>query len=696
MECKVLVQEGKKAFERMECERMKMLRQQIQGEETFLFLPMFEQNVHKNVEDFRVELFSRLEQDISAIAEIFFAGEMPARISDITWDGADFHAHGRCALKIETDCGVFYYKPRISDMDALYCQIVRTWFSDITDVPQCLFRDGYSYVAEIRETGVESEQEVGEAYFHYGALLALFQALGSSDMHCENLIMRGTFPVVVDMETMLTPAICKKFGISGTYFQMEDEKAQKTFLNFMTTAMLPSVQIGGRQYSPLYLSDLQSKCLPLLQGCPIPITGYEEQFLSGYREGFYRIISVRDELMECLEAHRDVFFRYVMRPTAYYLRKLMRLLEPEALRDRERREEIFRQMNGRFVKSGVEDEVIRVLSQWERASMEEADFPYYYVRLDSHDLYGLPDQAPLIRGFFEQSALEQAKMRLERMNETYLRVDCDLIRACLWHPDVAHTWWEPRERAPREVPALQLTGDEIMRETDEIILNIERLMVRTPDGRSVWFAGHKGLEKAIGGAFVENGCAGIALFCWKYLACGGREKERAKKLMSLCHQETDKYLQAWRAWVDGWNEAQCAETKWQKGDRQYQAVEKMEAVCRILDGDISRLAELERQLFASGKEAADESTLETDIVANGRAGQAGWALVDHSENGDETMLTRAERLMTRAVAERRIRGAYRTRDYSFQNSLDPSFTYGESGIGYVLLLLKEAQEKTRG
>lgn len=118
---------------------------------------------------------------------------------------ADQHFHGRSTIRVDAEKGSFYYKPRDCRTDVLFGQIVDRWFSDIACVPDCVLGQGYAFCQNIPAAPASTEAEAGRYFRNLGGLCTLFQMFGTSDLHSENLVAQGVYPILVDMETILTP-----------------------------------------------------------------------------------------------------------------------------------------------------------------------------------------------------------------------------------------------------------------------------------------------------------------------------------------------------------------------------------------------------------------------------------------------------------------------------------------------------------
>ena len=152
------------------------------------------------------ELLYRVEEHRGEISKEFFGGADFGKITGLSADQADLHFHGRSAAVVRTEKGPFLYKPRSCGLDDFYCRLVGRWFSDITRAPKTVPGEGYGFCQFIVGETPGSPEDTSAYFENFGGLCALFQALGSSDLHYENFIAQGRYPVLVDVETLLTPS----------------------------------------------------------------------------------------------------------------------------------------------------------------------------------------------------------------------------------------------------------------------------------------------------------------------------------------------------------------------------------------------------------------------------------------------------------------------------------------------------------
>ena len=175
-------------------------------------------------------------------------------------------------------------------------------------------RQGYGWCEYIEPGEVSSAAEVGRFYRRFGSACALMQALGGSDLHSSNWICSGGLPVLVDVETALSP-VPRVFSDKRMFPELMSES--ESFLSDANRSLIPSSllpsRLAGRELSVLLDDSDSSGCEPVLGGKRRSVLGFEAEFLSGFSEGYDRCMARRDELLRSLEGFSGVTVRRLLR-----------------------------------------------------------------------------------------------------------------------------------------------------------------------------------------------------------------------------------------------------------------------------------------------------------------------------------------------------------------------------------------------
>jgi type 2 lantibiotic biosynthesis protein LanM len=157
-------------------------------------------------------LIARLCADLAEISAAFF-GKTIVAIRSLKPGMSDPHAGGQSVICVEAELadaqrGTFLYKPRCLHPEvALQGLLERLARDNVLTFAtyQILSRQNYGYAALIPpgRNHVQSHEEAGRIYEELGGYLALFHALGGSDMHFENLLIADGHAFICDGETAL-------------------------------------------------------------------------------------------------------------------------------------------------------------------------------------------------------------------------------------------------------------------------------------------------------------------------------------------------------------------------------------------------------------------------------------------------------------------------------------------------------------
>lgn len=252
--------------------------------------------------------------------------------------------------------------------------------------------------------------------------------MGASDLHSENLIIQGVYPVLVDMETILTP---QPEEFSDPEIFPEPPARKQDFVYDLNLSLYPSSILpkfdGGRQFSILLDKRSETHQLPVIDGKKRTVLEFQDSFLDGFSQIYDRCICCREELMAVFHEFEQVSVRSLLRQSAYYGRVLEALQNPAALQSEESRRKITGRLNQYFQKHGAEH--LLSIARAEENSLLEGDIPYFYAMGGGKDL--MSDGNVVCRSFFKESGVENAVLRFSRADESEKSFEIGLLRRSL-------------------------------------------------------------------------------------------------------------------------------------------------------------------------------------------------------------------------------------------------------------------------
>ena len=508
--------------------------------------PLLEQWIKEQTDrfiDVTRELLLRLTADWTEIRQIFFAGSDPGRITQIKTDGADLHFHGRSACVIETEGGAFVYKPHSCEIDARFGEIVKRFFGDFLRVPRCILRRDYGYCEFVEALPVDSEEDTDRYFYRLGGACALFQALGSSDLHSENWIAQGSCPVLVDLETVLTPVPAV---FSDPNIWPEAAAGQEDFLydanrSLLQSVLLPDIK-GNREISVFLDDGKKSLCLPVWDGVKRTVFGHEEALYAGFSEGYDRCMEIRGELCQALEVFRKLPVRRLLRNTNFYAQFQETLLKTPALQSEQTQREAAGKLNDFFIRHGAGH--LEPIARWEADCLLEGDIPYFSSKGDEHGLYGYGNL--LVPDFFRQSGIEHALERLERLGEKEKAFELGILRQSLWMAVVPVSEEEAEEALHRPIPESDsITREQALREAEAIFRQLSDSALTGPSGKVSWLmCTENGNSLKAAMPVLAQGTLGLGVFFSAAAAVFKEDKlhEQAVKLAAVCTEQAERSI----------------------------------------------------------------------------------------------------------------------------------------------------------
>ena len=473
------------------------------------------------------QLSVRYRAHSAEIGRRFFDGQDPGAILSVYGTG-DKHLHGESVLRVETEAGTLYYKPRDCSCADFLAELNTSLFGEPM-TPEQVSGEGYAFQKAVKKE-VPAEGAPRTAYYRrLGRLAAVFYALGSTDMHGGNVLSAGEHPMVVDTETLLC-ARASDIGGTGEF----SADLGDIFPEYRAS-------VGECMVLPRFYAFRQNS--PMLPGKGCTPGGYEAPFLDGFREGYRLLMARRGFVANLLEQWRGMPLRYVMRSTRSYYTILLAYMGAQDEAEREA-------ALARLDKGLSPDELNRWrrVLDWERQSIREGDVPYFWFRAGETGLRGDVKGSVLIPDFLESSPIENAIRRLWRMDEQDLAVQSAYIRGNLRHID----GWEnrvakylkPTPKAPDTLPG-SLTPDKALSEVSEALRLLWDERIPLSEGRALWHAPL--ISGKVGSLFgLGDGFSGVAVFC---AACAAspllnqEDAALARELSAACYRDLTAFGQ---------------------------------------------------------------------------------------------------------------------------------------------------------
>lgn len=524
------------------------------------------------------ELLDRFAQDADGLNERFFRGNPCRRIERIGGGDSDAHRGGRRVHILELDNGEkLVYKPRSLAVDESFgtflqwsCEGIGAdyWRNPVWD------RGDYGWCGWVEESPCHSREELKRYYRRNGILLGICYLLGSRDLHYENVIAHGEYPVIIDLEMGIGVREAEANSEGGTGVErVYQESVLRTGIlpTYAWDAMGKGIHVGamnaaGGQLAPFLVPVLvepgtvrmhveyrqpvtkQGKNLATLDGAFIRPWEFLGDIEAGFEEVYSFLSENRIQVLWQLELFQGVKIRYLIRQTQEYSMLLTAMYHPDYMTEEEKRDHL---LSSRLEGADKEQESRRKwIAAQEEAELRNGDIPYFWYRPEELDLCS--GRGGRLKAYFRETALESVRDRLFRMERKDLERQKKWIRTALLMGERSRNVPVPEgdmsnTLSLENVGESKMPGLSVAERIGDFLLEEA---VRSDDGKdvgwiSILIAGYQEQIYLIRpmGLYLYDGLAGVAVFLQRLGIRTGKPcyGEMAERLIQRLYAHTLAY-----------------------------------------------------------------------------------------------------------------------------------------------------------
>lgn len=521
--------------------------------EMFSIYPVLErcvfETIDRCVKNF-IRVIERLAKDQNEIEESFFSGKAIEGISEIKCDVSDSHRNGQGVFIFKFNTGKkLVYKPHGLECEKSYydfvdsisvrCQI------DMYKI-KTLDRQDYGWVEFVEYKSCSSVEEVKKYYERLGVFIFVNYLLNANDMHYENLIAHGEYPVIVDLETILHN---KKTWNAKTANLKINQELGDSVLN---SGILPKYIWGNRKTEGVNVSAISGEegqefpiKMPTLEdgftsemhfGYEAPKTSkkqnmvainnidcdaenYVNEILQGFHNAYLVVVSNREEIQNTLKKFEKLNLRFIVRNTQRYSMLLYLSYHPFFLQNGCEREML---LNILYKDIDREDANMCQIVVCEVSDLLNGDIPYFYYGSDSKDLIGGNNRK--ITNFFEVTSLEVVDRKIQTLCLDDCRKQMSYIVLSLSSLSKYHLGGKKRSQMQYEIKDNKVNSKMCYMEAATTIAEYLRKSAIFNDDKSevnwigIGIVGNQESRWSIAplNTYLYDGVAGMAVFFWTY------------------------------------------------------------------------------------------------------------------------------------------------------------------------------------
>ena len=330
----------------------------------------------------------------------------------------------------------FIEKTRNLKIDEVFSQFVY-WceehgipYSIVT--PQLSVINGIKLISFVEHHELSTTDNAVQYYKRAGALLAICYMLGSTDMHDENLIANGNAPVLIDLETLLTPQVASFLRVKKPKKVLDDSVLHTGFLpNIKFSGDGCKQDVGGLS-GDSYGDFSKTQNRPYDSRGDYPAQNYVDEICEGFSETYQWIVQNRDLILHesPYRDFADCTIRCILRQTQFYSNIINRLSLPDMLADCNKATAYLSKLANAFTKYADAERLPELLHIYkaEVSAIRQGKIPYFTAYSNALDLYDGFGKL-LCTDYLSTSAFERTTAILTNMCETDLKFQTELIRA---------------------------------------------------------------------------------------------------------------------------------------------------------------------------------------------------------------------------------------------------------------------------
>lgn len=402
---------------------------------------MMEEQIEQSI-DYFCEIMEHLETDRQEIEMRLLDGMPVLELSSIRCMYGDAHNHGKSVACVYLNGTTeVVYKPHSLENELIFQNLLKRisekyslWDSKMG--AKIISHPDYGWEEKICYQECRGQAEVKRFYERAGMQIFLTCLLGASDLHCENMIARGEYPVLIDLETVIhlqaqntaQDEILNSVlgsGILPTYLPNaqgtgnevgalsgEGGKKSKMLMPVIRDAYSSKMRI---EYRHGLMGHTQNRVK--YQGKPVETLKYMGELISGFEKA-YRCVKDNPEIQEyILDQAENCRSRQLVSDTMKYAALLNSSCYPDLLADGGDRELFIRSVG--IIGKTREQQLV----ECEIEAMLRGDIPYFY----NNGKHLMCDNKICIPHYFVYTPKQAVQNRMARLSQRDERFQVKLI-----------------------------------------------------------------------------------------------------------------------------------------------------------------------------------------------------------------------------------------------------------------------------
>ena len=413
-----------------------------------------------------LELLERVDAERALLGRVFLGGREPGALTGLQTGLSDAHREGRSVAVLQFASGTrLVYKPRPLAAEARFQELLGWMNARGARHPHrvltVLDRGTHGWVEHVAVQDCDAPEALHRFYWRQGSALALLHLLAAVDLHLENVLAAGEFPVLVDVEALFHQKLSRAEDGSATRRAWDALDRSVLAVGLLPLRLqgrpgqagVDTSGLGGEAGQLLpgdvpMLEDAARDTMrlvrrpgrtvgahnrPRVQGTPVEAARFTEDLVQGFEETYLLLRRHREALEPRLRAFASVEVRHIPRATQRYAGLLHESLHPDFLRAGPERDRVL---------GHLEAEValvpgLRRLLPHEHADLWRGDVPVFTARPGERHLWS--SRGACIPDALARDGLSEVLARLSRMDDADRAWQVSLLRQSMVSLDTARS-----------------------------------------------------------------------------------------------------------------------------------------------------------------------------------------------------------------------------------------------------------------
>lgn len=339
------------------------------------------------------------------------------KLTGISANMSDSHNGGNSVIKLEIDHTCYLiYKPHTLDNEIAYYKLLEYLGEQVHldfYTPAILSYETYGWEQFIPHTACQTEKEVQRFYQRMGIHLFLAYLLKTNDLHQENLIAYGEYPVFIDLEALwntskdmqnnhiehkilrhLQDSVLSA-GILPSYHWLMNENGVN--ISAISSGEFQTLPVKIPKLANAYTSDMcityqfgtipAAKNYVILKDKKVSPESYVNEIIQGFQNSYLFVQQYPDKFTEQLQGFHKLFSRHLITDTQKYTMLLNASYHPQLLDKQESRMKFLQNLHkGKIPKDApsISDKAIQIL---ELQDLAQGDIPSFQIKYDNQGLF---------------------------------------------------------------------------------------------------------------------------------------------------------------------------------------------------------------------------------------------------------------------------------------------------------------------